>query len=278
MNILRSREELRVFVDAVKTNSQSLGFVPTMGALHDGHLSLLARAKLHAHKSLMSIFVNPTQFNDLEDFEKYPRTLERDIDSLQSNPPDALFVPEYKDIYPEGMHLLDFDLNGLDKVLEGAFRPGHFKGVITVVHNLLKLVEPNSLFLGEKDFQQLIILRKMMKVLHPQIQVIGCPTLRETGGLAMSSRNERLSMQGRIQACQIFSTLCNIKERWNSHSKLKLLQDAREILNQGPFGLEYLEALDAGTLQTYKTDGDQAEVLAVALKIEGVRLIDNIAL
>jgi pantoate--beta-alanine ligase len=278
MKVLRSKEELKAFVDSVKENSHSLGFVPTMGALHAGHLSLLAQAKLHARKSLMSIFVNPTQFNDPEDFEKYPRNLDRDIEALHSNPPDALFIPEYKDIYPEGAQLLDFDLNGLDTVLEGAFRPGHFKGVITVVHHLLKLVEPNFLFLGEKDFQQLIILRKMIAALYPQIRVIGCPTLREPGGLAMSSRNERLSPQGRIQACQIFSTLSTIKKCWNSHAKLRLLQEARETLNQAPFGLEYLEALDAESLQTYKTDSDKADVLAVALKIEGVRLIDNIAL
>lgn len=278
MKVLRSREELKAFVDSVKTSSHSLGFVPTMGALHAGHLSLLAQSKIHADKSLMSIFVNPTQFNDPEDFAKYPRTLERDLAALQSNPPDALFVPEYKDIYPEGTQLLDFDLNGLDMVWEGAFRPGHFKGVITVVHNLLQLVQPDFLFLGEKDFQQLLILRKMAHALHPQIQVVGCPTLRETGGLAMSSRNERLSPQGRVHARQIFATLSSIKERWNSQPKSKLLQDAREILNQAPFCLEYIEALDADTLQAYKYDGDKAEVLAVALKIEGIRLIDNIAL
>lgn len=278
MKVLRSRDDLMAFLESVKNNNQSLGFVPTMGALHDGHLSLLTQSKIQADKSLMSIFVNPTQFNDPEDFEKYPRNLERDMDVLQSNPPDALFVPDYKDIYPEGTQLLDFDLNGLDKVLEGAFRPGHFRGVISVVHNLLQLVRPNFLFLGEKDFQQLIILRKMMEVLHPHIEVIGCPILREQNGLAMSSRNERLSPQGRLVAGKIFDTLCTIKEQWERQPKQLLLQDARETLNQAPFKLEYLEALDAETLQTYKSDNDKAEVIAVALKIEGVRLIDNIAL
>jgi pantoate--beta-alanine ligase len=278
MVVLRSRDEVIEYVASAKKNNQSLGFVPTMGALHAGHLSLLAQSKHHAAKSLMSIFVNPTQFNDPEDFEKYPRTLERDIDALQSNPPDALFIPEYQDIYPEGTKLLDFDLNGLDTILEGAFRPGHFKGVITVVNNLLNLIQPNIIFLGEKDFQQLVILRKMIAALHTDIQVMGCPTLREPGGLAMSSRNERLSAQARIQARQIFITLSGIQERWNSISKDVLLQEGREVLNREPFTLEYLEALDAETLMTYKMEGDNADVLALALKIEGIRLIDNIAL
>ena len=263
-----------------RKNGVSIGFVPTMGALHKGHLSLVRKAKKENDLVIVSIFVNPTQFNDKKDLEKYPRTLESDISLLLTARADVVFTPASSEIYPEGDQKgNDIDLGGLDSYMEGAFRPGHFKGVAQVVKRLLDIVTPDRLYMGQKDFQQFTIIAHMIRTLKIQTDLVVCRILREANGLAMSSRNERLTKETREKAGLIYKTLQSVKKYQNTKSVKELEDYGMKRLNIAPFIPEYFTICDGNTLKPIQNINDTSYAVAcVAVWGDGIRLIDNIIL
>ncbi|MFT3788024.1 MAG: pantoate--beta-alanine ligase [Tepidisphaeraceae bacterium] len=262
----------------------SLGFVPTMGALHAGHLSLVDVAKTHATKTAVSIFVNPTQFGPHEDFHKYPRPLETDLQLCTDAGVDIVFAPSVSEMYPPGEAPLRVDMPGLFDVLEGPRRPGHFSGVCQVVAKLFNIVQPSLACFGEKDFQQLTILRALTKALDFPIDIVGCPTLRDPDGLAMSSRNRYLSGDERKRALSISRSLRAAQarvaegERDASEVRASLRADLlTSDLSDVPVELQYAEVVDIDSLQSLHRIEDEAQAL-VAMKVGTTRLIDNIRL
>ena len=263
-----------------RKNGVSIGFVPTMGELHKGHLSLVRKAKKENDLVIVSIFVNPTQFNDKKDLEKYPRTLESDISLLLTARADVVFTPASSEIYPEGDQKgNDIDLGGLDSYMEGAFRPGHFKGVAQVVKRLLDIVTPDRLYMGQKDFQQFTIISHMIRTLKIQTDLVVCRILREANGLAMSSRNERLTKETREKAGIIYKTLQSVKKYQNTKSVKELEDYGMKRLNIAPFIPEYFTICDGNTLKPIQNINDTSYAVAcVAVWGDGIRLIDNIIL
>lgn len=264
------------------SNQQTpIGFAPTMGALHDGHLELIRMAKRDGCLAVASIFVNPTQFNDPKDLEKYPRTPEKDAALLISADCDALFIPPVPEVYPPGENLtINLDFNQLDKVMEGEFRPGHFKGMATVVHRLLDIVRPQRLYMGQKDYQQLSIVRDMIAQLQMDVELIMCPTVRETDGLAMSSRNVRLSPAMRAAAPAIYQTLQWAKTALSTGQPAQAIQAAAmETLSKADMRPEYFEIVDGVTLLNVTDKNSSNFIVACTAAFAGeVRLIDNIVL
>jgi len=258
----------------------SIGFVPTMGALHNGHICLIQAARLENKLVVASIFVNPTQFTDLTDFEKYPSTIEADILKLEKAGCDILFLPSIADIYPNGSSPSEsYDLGHLDSILEGEYRPGHFQGVCQIVHLLLEIISPGKLYLGQKDFQQCLVIKKMISLVEINTSVIVCPTQREPDGLAMSSRNVRLSLSERQKAAFLFKTLCYIKENIHLNDFENLKQRAQNILTEQGFKVDYVAISNAQTLEKIQNwDGKTTLVALVAAYANQVRLIDNLIL
>ena len=251
-----------------------------MGALHEGHLALIKKAKKENDLVVCSIFVNPTQFNNKEDLAKYPRDLKKDIEFLESVNCDILFVPNEKEMYPEDEKekLLKLDFGNLDKIMEGKFRPGHFIGVATIVNKLFRIVEPDKAYFGEKDYQQLIIIKKMVEKLKQPIQIIPCSIKREKDGLAMSSRNARLTKEERKAAPFIYMLLKEAEKFYPvlSPSKIKNLVEKRFSENKN-FILEYFEIVDSSTLISLnKWEKMQNPIACIAAHLGKVRLIDNI--
>lgn len=279
MIIYKKPGELRDFLEKKKVRDFQVGFVPTMGALHEGHLSLVDEAKKQNQIVVCSIFVNPTQFNDPEDFKKYPITLEKDILMFEEAGCDLLFIPSVHDIYPNGVdHLKHYELGFLETVLEGKYRPGHFQGVCQVMHRLLEIVLPNNLYLGQKDYQQSMVIRKLIELirLNDRIKVNICPTLREDDGLAMSSRNTRLLPDDRKNATTISAALRYIKENLRAGDTKKIREEAEEMLLQKGFQIDYIEIADANTLELVENwNGKQKVVALAAAFLNKVRLIDN---
>jgi len=258
-----------------------IGFVPTMGALHEGHLSLIQQCKKLCDLTVCSIFINPVQFNDAKDFEKYPVTLENDILLLERDKTDVLFLPSVKEIYPAGLkNLHQYDLGNLENILEGYYRPGHFQGVCNAVQCLLDIIKPDKIFLGQKDYQQCLVLKKMMDVLFPTIEVVIGGTLRESNGLAMSSRNMRLSEAARSKAAAIYEALQFIKNNFCKKPVEILKQEAvQNILAAGFDKVDYVEICDAETLEPITAfENDRKLVALAAAFIDEVRLIDNVFL
>ena len=260
-----------------KKNGVSIGFVPTMGALHKGHLSLVRKAKRENDLVIVSIFVNPTQFNDKKDLEKYPRTLESDISLLLTARADVVFTPAASEIYPDGDQKgKDIDLGGLDSYMEGAFRPGHFIGVAQVVKRLLDIVTPDRLYMGQKDFQQFTIIAHMIRTQKIKTDLVVCKILREPNGLAMSSRNERLSKETREKAGIIYKTLQSVKKYQSTKSVSELENYGMKRLKVDPFKPEYLTICNGYTLKPVNDIAKSPYVVAcVAVWADGVRLIDN---
>jgi pantoate--beta-alanine ligase len=259
----------------------SLGLVPTMGALHQGHASLLQKAVSENGHVVVSIFVNPTQFNNKEDLEKYPKTLEEDLALIGHISPDIMvFAPSITDIYAQNVVHKTYDFNGLDKVMEGAFREDHFNGVGTIVETLLALVAPDRAYFGEKDFQQLRIIQKLVENQNIPVEIIGCPIVREPNGLAMSSRNERLSPQTRQKAGFIYDTLQTAKTIFGTKNAKETKDWIKAAFqHQNDFKLEYVEIADEETLTpAQKKIKDSKYRAFIAVYAEGVRLIDNLAL
>jgi pantoate--beta-alanine ligase len=278
MIILKNPDSLYEFLLQKRKAGADTGFVPTMGALHEGHISLIKRSKTENEITICSIFVNPTQFNDPEDFKKYPITIETDIEMLESNGCDVLFLPSVNDIYPNGTTALPhYDLGFLETVLEGKFRPGHFQGVCQVVQRLLEIVMPHKLYLGQKDYQQCMVIKKMLELVGFQsTELIICPTLREEDGLAMSSRNRRLNADERKLATAISTALLFIKNNVRLGATEQIKTEASDMLRKKGFKTDYVEIADAETLQAVENwDGKQKIVALAAAFLNNVRLIDN---
>ena len=255
-----------------------VGFVPTMGALHEGHLSLVQKALDENELVVVSIFVNPTQFNNASDLSNYPRTLDMDLELLSVFDRVIVYAPSVEDIYPKHDFFEPIDLGDLDTRLEGAFRPGHFQGVVHVVRNLFYIVQPNRAYFGEKDFQQLAVIRRMVKLLNFSIEIISCPTYRSDKGLALSSRNMRLSKQGREDALIISETLIYMKSLGHDHPPSKVIELGHEHFSKGKLTLEYLELVDAESLMKLTDVWSDHAVCCIAAYCEDVRLIDNLAM
>jgi pantoate--beta-alanine ligase len=274
-----SNELLGIINKSQLLNKSEIGFVPTMGALHEGHLQLVRRASEENELVIVSIFVNPTQFNNPEDLEKYPRTLDTDIQLLKQTANCIVFVPKQFDIYPKNDPYEPIDLVGLDQVMEGRFRPGHFQGVVHVVYNFFKLIKPCRAYFGKKDFQQLAIIKHMNRVAKFPVQIVECETIREQAGLAKSSRNLRLNENEKKEALIIYQTLLFIKEQKRNFSNpFELKQAAIEKFNGGKLKLEYLELVDSNTLQEISDLKSGNITCCIAAYCGEVRLIDNLAI
>ena len=277
MKLVHTVSELRQELDIQRKAGKKIGFVPTMGALHEGHASLVRYAVAENEIVVVSVFVNPTQFNDKNDLLKYPRTLEADCELLEKEGADYVFAPTVEEIYPEP-DTRQFSYAPLDTVMEGKFRPGHFNGVCQVVSKLFMMVEPDKAYFGEKDFQQLAIIREMVKQMNFPLQIVGCPIVREEDGLALSSRNTRLSAQEREFALNISKTLFRSKEYAASHTleeTQRFVEDS--IASSEGLQLEYFEIVDGLTLQRIENWEDTDYVVGCITVFCGeVRLIDNI--
>ena len=276
MRIFYKKKELENHLASLRKENKRIGLIPTMGALHQGHLSLLDYVKEYCDIRLCSIFVNPTQFNNAEDLQKYPRPIEKDIDHLEQAGCDLLFMPEVEEMYGEGEEWY-LDLEGLDTVLEGAFRPGHFQGVTQIVKKLFDIVKPDVACFGQKDYQQFLVIEKMIQLLKIPVELKLCPTVREASGLAMSSRNVRLSDEGRNQALVIYRSLLYLKHHIMRDTIEKCRAEAIKILESvADLKLEYVEICNLDSLKplTDHAPNDTAIAL-IAVWIEGVRLIDN---
>ncbi|MEA2106731.1 MAG: pantoate--beta-alanine ligase [Bacteroidota bacterium] len=277
MKILKKKTEVIAELSLLKQQGKSIGFVPTMGALHQGHLSLIECSNKKDDITVVSIFVNPTQFNNPKDFEKYPRILEDDLEQLKKIKCDLLFVPSNEEIYPEE-DKREFDFGQLDKVMEGAHRPGHFKGVGLVVSKLFEIINPDRAYFGEKDFQQIAIVKQLTKNLNFPIEIVSCPIIREKDGLAMSSRNMRLTNEQRKNVPLIAKTLFEAREKAKSLSVKETQEWVINTINNNPYlDVEYFEIVDENTLRSVE-NWNQSENKrgCIAVNVGDIRLIDNI--
>jgi pantoate--beta-alanine ligase len=279
VKIAQSIVELNTILDPYRSKNAAVGFVPTMGALHIGHISLIKRAKAENEVVVCSIFVNPTQFNDPKDLERYPRPIEDDKRMLEEAGCDVLFIPTVKEMYPDGDYsTLKDDFGTLDKVMEGISRPGHFAGMITIVNKLFVAVKPRNAYFGQKDFQQLSIVRRFIEKHSIPINIIACPIVRETDGLAMSSRNRLLNSEERRRAVLIPQTLFKVKDMWGKNlvAEIKKFVEG-EFAKDGYLRLIYFEIADTKTLQPV-TDNSKSAVACIAAFDGKIRLIDNVLL
>lgn len=262
-------------------DKKTIGFVPTMGALHQGHLSIIKQSKAENDITIASIFVNPTQFNNKDDFDKYPNTIGTDIEKLVAEGADILLLPNVSEMYPDGtLYEINFDAGYLDTIMEGTFRPGHFKGVAQIVKRLLDIVQPTTLYLGQKDYQQFMVVKKMITDLKIPVYLKMASTLREEDGLAMSSRNMRLDEASRRNAVSVFAILkkaaTDAKQYSVAEAKANALKSLQEIPQATPEYLEFANAENLALIEKY--DISVPTVICVAVWIGGIRLIDNIIL
>jgi pantoate--beta-alanine ligase len=278
MIIFKQSVTLQAYIQEKSAARLSIGFVPTMGALHEGHISLLRKSKEIANVSVCSIFINPTQFNNQQDFKKYPVTLEQDIYLLEKNGCDVLFLPGVNEIYPDGnFNHEPFNLGYIEYILEGKYRPGHFQGVCQVVKRLLQIVDPTYLLVGQKDFQQCMVLKKLLSLISAKAELIICPISREKDGLAMSSRNLRLTTDERIQAPAIYEALQFIQNHIKPGNLKYLKKMAVDFLTKKNFKVDYIEIADAENLQPVDDwSGIDELVILAAAYINDIRLIDNL--
>lgn len=278
MILFKKVEDLSSFLNSCRQQQQSIGFVPTMGALHAGHLSLIDKCRAENKIVCCSIFVNPTQFNNVNDLEHYPNTIEQDIELLIKHQCDVLFLPERDEVYPSQFDFKKFDLGGLEHIWEGKFRPGHFQGVCQVVDRLLQIVNPSSLYLGQKDLQQCLVIDKLLSETgRRNIKLSIEPTIREADGLAMSSRNLRLSTKERQAANEIYKALLYVKTSAGDTPLSHRVEEARTHLANKGFRLDYLAVVDANDLT--ETDDRSKTLVAIVAAYSGeIRLIDNLFL
>ena len=274
MEIFKTQKDLELYLDSLRLEGKKIALVPTMGGLHDGHLSLVDKAKSLSEIVVVSIFVNPTQFARGEDFDDYPNTFEADKLLLESKNVDALFLPSKEEIYPHGT-ASDYKVGAIGQILCGAFRPTHFDGVAQVVKRFFEIVKPDLAVFGEKDFQQLLIIKTLVKNLSLNLKIESIPTQREDDGLAMSTRNQYLSDLDRERAPHFYSVLCDARDsilRGNSFTAVK--KDAIKTLGKS-FEVEYLEVLDANNLTQIETKTTEIIIIS-AIRFGGTRLIDNL--
>jgi pantoate--beta-alanine ligase len=281
MLVFQTQNALQIELKKAQNQSKKIGFVPTMGALHKGHLSLLEESLSENEITVLSIFVNPTQFNNADDLKKYPRTLEKDVELVKKlNKNILIYAPSVSDIYEGNTISASFDYDGLEHQMEGKHRPGHFDGVGTIVKKLFEIVKPTNAYFGEKDFQQLQIVRKLAAKHKIPVNIIPCEIYREPSGLAMSSRNERLSEKARNESKLIHKILLEAKEKFKLKSALEVSQFViREFKKHKNFTLEYFEIAEEETLLTCKRKTKNKKYRGfIAVFIEDIRLIDNISL
>lgn len=279
MKVIKHIYELQEIIQLEKNEGNKIGFVPTMGALHNGHIALITQAKSQNEVVVCSIFANPTQFNNAEDLKKYPKTLEADIEKLEAANCTILFLPEVIEMYPTGEKQKHYNLGFVETVLEGKYRPGHFQGVCMIVDKLLLAVTPHILYLGRKDYQQCMVVQKMMELEKHEAQLEICDTIRETDGLAMSSRNMRLNKTERQQALRIIEILQTIKQNIKPGDLIALKNEGINYLTNNGYKVDYVEIADANTLELQNTwDGEMKLVALIAAYLNEVRLIDNIVL
>lgn len=281
MHVFQTQKELQIELNKTENQSKKIGFVPTMGALHQGHLSLLEQSLAENEITVLSIFVNPTQFNNADDLKKYPRTLEKDVELvLQLHKNILIYAPSVTDIYEGNTISTSFNYDGLENQMEGKHRPGHFDGVGTIVKKLFEIVKPTNAYFGEKDFQQLQIVKKLVAKYKIPVNIIGCEIFRETSGLAMSSRNERLSESARNESKLIYQILSQAKEKFVTKSANEVVSFVeKEFKKHTNFTLEYFEIAAEDTLLTCKRKVKNKNYRGfIAVFIENIRLIDNISL
>lgn len=281
MLIFNNKADLNNYLQSISSATCTIGFVPTMGALHLGHLSLLEKSIENNNHTVISIFVNPTQFNNPEDLEKYPRTLDSDLEKIKTvSDKIIVYAPSVEDIYEGNTTSQHYDFDGIENQMEGKFRPGHFNGVATVVKRLFEIVKPTIAYFGEKDFQQLQIVKKLVSIENIPVTIVECPIYRESNGLAMSSRNERLSVAERANASIIFKTLIQAKALFATNS-VKTVTDfvVNEFKKHPNFELEYFEIADEETLLSCGTKNENKNYRAfIAVFVNKIRLIDTISL
>jgi pantoate--beta-alanine ligase len=280
MILFKKAAALTTHLQQCRTSGASIGFVPTMGALHQGHISLIMASAAANPVTVVSIFVNPAQFNDPKDFEKYPVTLEKDLELLAQAGASIVFLPSVAEIYPDGLSSpVHYDLGRLEQLLEGKYRPGHFQGVCRVMDRLLRIVGPAHLYMGQKDYQQCMVVERLIKLLNLPVQLHTCPTLREADGLAMSSRNTRLDERGRQKATGISAVLRFIQRSIAPGATQPLVETSIEMLEANDFRVDYVSIADAQTLEPVQQwNGRQPLVALVAAFQREVRLIDNMTL
>lgn len=279
MLIFNKQEDLSAYLKSQK--SSSIGFVPTMGALHQGHLTLMNKAMSENDITVVSIFVNPTQFNNADDLAKYPRTLERDVEKIAHlSEKIVVYAPEVSDVYGENTISEHFDFDGIEDQMEGKFRKGHFDGVGTVLKRFFEIIKPTNAYFGEKDFQQLAIVKKLVSKYNIPVTIVGCPIHREESGLAMSSRNERLTAENKKEATLISRTLYKVKEDFGKKTLDEITAEVYDVFAKNPnFTLEYFEIANAETLRTATEiiAGEKYQAF-IAVFINNIRLIDTISL
>jgi pantoate--beta-alanine ligase len=280
MIVIKAATELNHFLNGLKIKSKKIGFVATMGALHSGHISLIERSNRENDTTVCSIFVNPRQFNDPKDLEKYPRPIEKDILLLVKAGCNVLFIPDYQDIYSPNYVEPKINLEGLDTILEGAMRPGHFKGVALVVKRLFECVKPDAAYFGQKDYQQTLVIKQIVKEFKLPVKIVVTEIHREENGLAMSSRNIRLSYEQRNRAGFIYSALLQLKSNLKYLDINEALIKAKEsILKEAGAKIEYLTIVEPDTLAPIeKIDQERSAIALVVVNYFGVRLLDNIYL
>ena len=281
MHIFYGKVALIAYLKTIKTANSTIGFVPTMGALHQGHLALMQRSLKENDDTVVSIFVNPTQFNNPEDLEKYPRTLEEDVKKMRGlSDKIILYAPSVEDIYEGNTISQTFDFDGLENQMEGKFRPGHFNGVGTIVKRLFEIVNPTNAYFGEKDFQQLQIVKKMVEKNNLPVNIVGCPIFREDNLLAMSSRNERLTAEERKEASIIYKTLTEAKEIFQKSTPEETIQFVEDAFKDNErFDLEYFVIADESTLLPIDHKINDKKYRAfIAVFVNSIRLIDTISL
>ena len=278
MKVFKQKKLLMEFLSDQKKDIK-FGFVPTMGALHQGHISLILNSKSKCDFTICSVFINPTQFNDKSDYKNYPSNLESDLKKLSEIKCDIVYTPEYSDLYAIDEIAKEYDFNGVEKILEGKFRPGHFNGVATIVEKLLKIVQPHYAFFGEKDLQQLFIIKKLVEIKKIKTKIIGCPTIREKSGLAKSSRNKQLSKKDIIKSSNIYLQLLFAKENYSKISFKEIKEKVKQNLEKLNFEISYFEFVDINTFEFHQTKVNGVQYAAcIAVVISNVRLIDNIIL
>ena len=281
MEIFKTKASLQAYLQNARSTGKKIALIPTMGALHEGHLSLLNYAKPISDIRVCSIFVNPTQFNDPKDLEKYPRPIENDIKLLESVDCDILFLPSVEEMYPNKDEYWHIDLGELDQIWEGEKRPGHFQGVTQVVYKLFTLVQPNIACFGQKDFQQVMVIKRMIAIKDLPIELAICPIIRDHDGLALSSRNMRLSAEGKRQALALSRSLQYVRDHIHNNVPLnKIKQEAEHILmNTAGVTVEYFAICESTFLEEVETiDFSKQHVVLVTAWVEGVRLIDNMTI
>lgn len=279
MNIVKTKADLYRLLDEQRSFSNKIGLVPTMGSLHMGHLSLIEVAKRKSDFVWVTIFINPTQFNDVNDFKSYPKEIDGDIKKIRSISKEInIFIPSVNEMYPENISLEKFNFGNIDNILEGKFRPGHFNGVATIVKKLFEIFEPCFVFFGEKDFQQTLIIKKIIYKFFPEINIIICPTIRDKNGLALSSRNKLISKNSFSKCGIIFETLQFAKANYIKIDFVDLLVAIKsKIETIKNFELEYFEIRDEENLVIYNQNDYKKSFRGfISVKVEGVRLIDNL--